>query len=79
MRQATSVDSNTISVRIQMAGLAPATYNLPVDATVEDAFVAAGYPLDTKASVSGVMAELEDILDDGDTLLIERRGDKQGC
>lgn len=75
MRQA---QPDTISVAIQRLMESTIPLTLPVDSTVWDALEKAGLPRDTEARVAWELASANDLLDDGDVIVVATKKNTQG-
>lgn len=73
MRQA-----NSINVTIQRLGESDITLNLPVDSTVAEALEEANLPVGIGCRVWTMTANSDDILDDGDVLVVATKKITQG-
>ncbi len=73
VRTAENTSSDSIEVQIARMGEAVETFILPKDATVKDALNTAGISLETRVKVDGAEVNAEDILDDGDRLVISAK------
>ena len=70
---------NLITVYLQRAGERELVLELPEDSTVEEALNEAQLPLDVLPTVGGQKATLNALLDDGDVLVFQSKGIKQGA
>lgn len=75
MRQA---NADTISVEIQRLWESTITLNLPEDTTVGDALEQAHLPRGIEARVGWELANENDLLDDGDIIVVATKKNTQG-
>jgi hypothetical protein len=75
MRQAIN---DTISVEIQRLWESTITLDLPEDTTVGEALEKANLPRDTEARVGWELATANDLLDDGDIIVVATKKNTQG-
>lgn len=75
MRQA---QANTISVEIQRLWESTITLNLPEDTTVGDALEEAHLPRNAEARIGWELATENDLLDDGDIIVVATKKNTQG-
>lgn len=76
MRQAQVND--TISVEIQRLWESTITLNLPEDTTVGDALEEAHLPRNAEARIGWELATENDLLDDGDIIVVATKKNTQG-
>lgn len=60
----------TINVAVVKVGDSSHNLTLPVDSTIGTALTEAGFDRDTRCSVGSISCSAEDILDDGDVIVV---------
>lgn len=71
-------NESTISVEVQRLWESTITLNLPEDSLVGEALVEAGLPSNSEARVGWELVDENDILDDGDIIVVTTKKNTQG-
>jgi|TARA_Y100000310_G_C20658764_1_gene803483 sulfur carrier protein ThiS len=73
VRQSTSEAGDSIEITVARMGERVETFVLPKDSTVADALNSAGVSSETRVKVAGAEVSSDDLLDDGDRLVISSK------